>query len=169
MNAFPRPPALSDLRYTGPEFARKRNCRRSSRLKQALASILEDSMLRRSRARLFGILALAAIALQMVLSLGHTHAGAVHLTGLDAAVADCFDNTRAFCPAPALPPADHDQSEAQCLICLAAHQAAAAVPPTSPEIAQPYRMTTALKPFVSAPPRVRTGAANFYARGPPAA
>ncbi len=122
-------------------------------------------MLRRSRARLFGILALAAIALQMVLSLGHTHAGTGQFSGFEAASVNCIDDTGTSCPAPS----HHGNGNAGCSICLAAHQTAAAVPPSSPEIAPPDRMATALKPFVSAPVRAATKTASFYARGPPAA
>ena len=126
-------------------------------------------MLRRSRARFFGFLAFAAIALQMVVALGHSHAGAGQFAGLNAAVVDCLENAGAPGPAPSHHPADHDQSESACLICLAAHQAAAAVPPATPEIAFPDMTAPVLEAFVSAPVRGGAGVANFYARGPPRA
>ena len=124
-------------------------------------------MLRRSRARFFGILALAAIALQMAVAFGHSHTGAGHLARFEAASINCMDGTGVSCPAPLHHPADHDQSDSTCLICLAAHQAAAALPPATPEIVFSDRTAPARKPFVSAPERGRTGVANFFARGPP--
>lgn len=126
-------------------------------------------MLPRSRARFVGIIALAAIALQMVLAFGHSHTGAGHLAGFEAASINCIDGTGSSCPAPLRLPADHDQSDSTCLICLAAHQAAAALPPATPEIVFSDRTAPARKPFVTAPERVRTGVANFDARGPPSA
>lgn len=124
-------------------------------------------MLRRSRARFFGIIALAAIALQMVVALGHSHAGTGQLAGFVSASVHGLDNTGTTCPAPLHHPADNEQSDSTCLICLAAHQAAAALPPATPEIVFSDRTAPARKPFVSAPERGRTGVANFFARGPP--
>ncbi len=122
-------------------------------------------MLRRSRARFFGVLALAAIAMQMVLSFAHTHVGASQVAGLDAASVRCLDSTGTSCPAPA----DHDGPEATCAICLAANQAAATALFAPPGIAPPEFTALARYPVRYAPAHTGTGVAYFYARGPPAA
>jgi hypothetical protein len=122
-------------------------------------------MLRRSRARFFGVLALAAIALQLALSFGHSHAGAGHLAGFEAASVNCIDNTGASCPAPA----DHDRQDATCLICLAASQAAATVLARPLDVARPEATAPAFKRLPSVPTHDGTDVANFFARGPPRA
>lgn len=126
-------------------------------------------MLRRSRARFFGIIALAAIALQMVLSFGHSHSGAGHPAGFEAASINCIDGTGSSCPAPLRLPADHDQSDSTCLICLVASQTAATVPVQPLEVAHPETTASDFKHLPSVPTRDGTEVANFYARGPPAA
>lgn len=126
-------------------------------------------MLRRSRARIFGLLALAAIAMQLALSFAHTHVGTGHLAGLEAASVHCLAENGVPCAAPAHHPADHDQDETVCLICLAANQAAAAVLPAVFEAGCPTLTPSVLKALSSAPVYAATRTANFYARGPPAA
>ncbi len=123
-------------------------------------------MLRGSLKRVLGVLALLAIAMQMVLSFAHTHTGAGQAAGFDAA---CFDNAGAPCLAPVHHPADHDQSEAACLICLAAHQTAATVLLAVSEAGLPELTASASSRLPSAPAHADTSVANFYARGPPAA
>ena len=126
-------------------------------------------MLRRSRTRFFGSLALVAIALQMVVSFGHAHAGVAQSAGIEAAAFVCLDANAGAIEAPCRAPADHDGHEATCLICLAASQAAAIVLPETPEIAWPGLTVAAFKTLPSAPVITGTGVANFYARGPPRA
>ncbi len=126
-------------------------------------------MLRRSRARFFGVLALAAIAMQMALSFTHTHVGAGQVAGLDATSVRCLDNTGVPCAAPAHHPADRDQDEAVCLICLTASQTAATVLWAAHEVACPLLTPSVFKRLRSAPAHGATKTANFYARGPPAA
>ncbi len=58
-------------------------------------------MLRGSRQRILGVIALLAIAMQMVLLFAHTHVGASHLSGFDAASINCLDSTGTSCSAPA--------------------------------------------------------------------
>lgn len=122
-----------------------------------------------NRNRFLRIFALLALIMQMVVSFGHVHASANQAARAETSALTCLDVTSGETAAPCPAPVNDDESDTTCLICLAAHQVAAAFLPAAPEIALPNIAALPLQPPQSAPSRSKTRAANFYARGPPRA
>jgi hypothetical protein len=116
----------------------------------------------RARRRLTGWLALVALALQLALAFGHSHAEDL-TPAVTAATADQTGG------APAAPKAPADSDHADCAICTVLHLAGALLAPAPPALALPATFTLA-RPHAAgpqAPPA--TAAASFHARAPPQA
>jgi hypothetical protein len=116
----------------------------------------------RTRRRLTGWLALFALALQLGLAFGHSHA-----EDLTPAVTGAAPVQTAGSPAAPDAPADTDHAD--CAICAVLHLASALLGPAPPALALPVTFTLA-RPDAAAPQALpATAAASFHARAPPQA
>ena len=113
----------------------------------------------------FVVLAIVALAAQILLSLGHSPAGhAVYRTAHNSAALQC----RSFLPPAADQPcAPHHDDGKDCAICWTIGMAGAGVLGAPPALAVPILGTGTTLPVCEALKIPRTETAAFHARGPP--
>jgi hypothetical protein len=116
----------------------------------------------RARRRLTGWLALFALALQLGLSFGHSHAE-------DAAPAVAGAASVQTGGAPAAPEAPADTDHADCTICTVLHLAGALLAPAPPALVLPAIFDLARLDATAPQALPTTAAASFHARAPPQA
>jgi hypothetical protein len=114
----------------------------------------------RTRRRLTGWLALAALALQLALAFGHVHAE--DFAGLRPGLAQAV-------AAGDTPGGEPDSDHLTCDICAAVHLASTLLAPVPPTLALPSAFTAARHDATAPHALPATAAASFHARAPPQA
>ncbi len=116
-----------------------------------------------SNRRIGGWLALAALALQMVVSFGHVHLDAVHPAAPLVATAGAM--AQAVQPSPA--PQPQNDADDYCAICASIFLAATSFVPQAPQLPVPFGGERVALAFVVAFDVVEPRRVLFQSRAPP--
>lgn len=106
------------------------------------------------------LVALLALCVQLAVSIGHDHPGAVR-EGVAASV-QCSESGQEHCLLPV-----HDEEKSDCSYCLAMRLIASAVVPLPPEIALPVLFEARPEPVRQVQIAAFETARNYRARAPP--